>query len=221
MNGMFDHNRNNVDSIYKNKEVVVISVRQASLFFAALILLFFITFVIGYFWGKKVVIQELNQKMGQENYVDQICSSIQALGEQTPDLNSCDVETGLSSENEKVEPINPVEASSGTVSSTSSEVTQEPIIKEALQMREKDGQRYYAPLIGFGTKKAADLFVRRMDKKGIQLIAKQRHSRTPKGKKIVWYQVVTPPYDDREKLQQLVDRIAKEETIKDISIVTC
>ncbi len=79
------------------------------------------------------------------------------------------------------------------------------------------GRAYCAELIGFGTRKAAEAFISRIDD---PLEIRHRSSVTPKGKKITWYQVVTKDYADRDELIAMVDRIAKQEKIKGTRIIT-
>jgi len=82
-------------------------------------------------------------------------------------------------------------------------------------------QRYYAQLIGFGTEKAAQLFVKKLLAKGIETEVKKRVSKTVKGHTSYWYQVVTAAYSNKNDLSAVVDRLAKEENIKGACIRSC
>ena len=76
-------------------------------------------------------------------------------------------------------------------------------------------------LNGFGTLKAADRFVNRLQKKGIPVEVKKRISKTVRGKIIAWYQVVTKEYTDKSVLEKLVATLKKDEKLKDPSIIIC
>ncbi len=83
----------------------------------------------------------------------------------------------------------------------------------------QDSTQYYAQLIGFGTKKAADLFAHRLREKMVKVNVQERRSFSPKGKKITWYQVITETFKDKDLLVNLVERLKKEERIKGVRIV--
>lgn len=80
---------------------------------------------------------------------------------------------------------------------------------------------YYAQLIGFGTPWAAHQFVNHITKKGFSAKVEKRVSRTTKGKKICWYQVVTDMYTDKVYLEDIVDMLTKQEKLKGVRIVSC
>jgi len=103
-------------------------------------------------------------------------------------------------------------------------ITQDDTQIAAVVPQDESTQRiiqYYAQLIGFGTEKSAHLFVNKLAAKGIQTEIKKRVSKTVKGKTSYWYQVVTPLYSNKDDLSQLVDKITKEENIKDATIRVC
>ncbi|MEX0849741.1 MAG: SPOR domain-containing protein [Candidatus Dependentiae bacterium] len=80
---------------------------------------------------------------------------------------------------------------------------------------------YKAQLIGFGTSRAAHQFADRLQNKNMPVRVDERHSRTAQGKKIIWYQVTTEPFSDKQELLAFVEKIKKEERLKDIRIVSC
>jgi hypothetical protein len=82
-------------------------------------------------------------------------------------------------------------------------------------------KHYYAQLIGFGTSQAADSFARRLTKQGFSVKVEQCKSRTAKGKAVTWYQVVTQPYRDAQKLQEVIDILAHTEKLKGVRVKTC
>ncbi len=81
-------------------------------------------------------------------------------------------------------------------------------------------QQYYAQLIGFGYKKAAERFVSRLQEQGEPVELRTRVSTTASGNRRTWYQAVTKPYTNKQELDLLVDRIAQKEKLKDICIVS-
>jgi hypothetical protein len=80
--------------------------------------------------------------------------------------------------------------------------------------------RYSAELIGFGTKAAAQEFIKRVSAYNpVALELKERHSKTARGKVIKWYQVVTGKYEQKQELQKQLDTLIKKERLQDIKIV--
>lgn len=82
-------------------------------------------------------------------------------------------------------------------------------------------KEYKAQLIGFGTSRAAHSFADKLQNKNMPVRVDERHSKTAQGKEIIWYQVTTEPFTDKEELLAFVEKIKKEERIKDIRIVSC
>lgn len=82
-------------------------------------------------------------------------------------------------------------------------------------------KQYYAQLIGFGTLRAADKFVDRLQQKNFPVKVVERHSKTAQGKKIIWYQVVTEVFDKKDDLIAFTRKIEKEERLNDIRIISC
>lgn len=169
--------------------------RQLSLLLAAAIMTSTGVFIGGYFYGKKESLEQINDLQEHEAFADQIYTAV------------CQ---GYSSM-----PVQ--ESDTTTVTSTAKPIEDEPL---SIPTQAVDSSAsYYYELIGFGTAKAAQQFAKKLEKKGFPVLVKTRYSTTPRNKKIVWYQVVTSRYQDRQQLEQLVDRIAKEEKLKDVRIV--
>jgi hypothetical protein len=74
--------------------------------------------------------------------------------------------------------------------------------------------RAYAQLVGYGSKNNALKFYNRLKNKGYPVIFKERTGNKPKNS---WYQVVTDVLDQQE-LSKIVSQIAKEEKIKPVII---
>ena len=64
-------------------------------------------------------------------------------------------------------------------------------------------------------------FVQKLALKDVETCVKKRISKTAKGRTIYWYQVVTPPCDDKEALTTLVNRLTKEEKLSGTYISSC
>lgn len=208
--------------------------RQVSLLVASLLMMFFITFLGGYFFGKKYMVEQFVAKIEQDSFADQIYSSLCALGECDPDelraLAAQESEGDISDMCE-VTDQEPQEAASSAVQQLSLEepqaevqemVSVDQLTQEvASQEIPIDTKSYYALLAGYGTELAANKFVKRLAQKNISATTKKHISKTAKGAQRSWFQVVTREYSDRDTLQKLVDRITKEEKLKGVSIVTC
>jgi len=174
--------------------------RQLSLIVAGLLFLGFCTFMTGYFLGKKNVVEQFSEKIQKEAFADQVYTTVVANAqEQESDLPTSLV-TDVEIAQLAPQPIETIELATHSELPTTF---------------------YYGQLIGFGTEKAAHLFVNKLASKGIDTEIKKRVSKTVKGRTSYWYQVVTPAYSNKNDLIVLVDRIAKEENIKDASICAC
>jgi cell division protein FtsN len=192
--------------------------RQLSLIVAGLLFLAFSIFMTGYFLGKKNVVEQFSEKIQQEAFADQVYTSVLAA---TQENEQKDVNTLLMT-NADVVDIN----SEMPVQSDKQEVKQEIVVAKNTEIENTTFQgassaRYYAQLIGFGTEKAAQFFVNKLAAKGIETEIKKRTSKTVKGRVSYWYQVVTVAYSNKNDLIALVDKIAKEENIKDANIRVC
>lgn len=192
-----------------NNQGLFVPNRQLSFIVAGLLFLSFCIFMTGYFLGKKIVVEQFSEKMQQEVFADQIYTSVLA--------------TAPESENEQSQ-INSLLVTDADIVEIPQSINQEVALVESennVASQEASSVRYYAQLIGFGTEKAAQLFVKKLASKGIDTEIKKRVSKTVKGRTSYWYQVVTFAYTNKNDLSELVDRITKEENIKDASIRTC
>ena len=173
--------------------------RHLSFVVAGIILVVFSTFMGGYFFGQKSTAEQFTHQIHQDSFVDQVYSSVFSLAEWQERDDS-------TSEN----------VASIVTTDAPAEITSTPEEAEHIS-----STRYYAQLIGFGTSRAAERFVKRLTQKGVIVQTKKRVSKTAKGRTIVWYQVVTPPYADKVELEMLISQLSKEEKLKDVRIVTC
>lgn len=187
--------------------------RQLSILVALLLLLAFSIFMAGYFLGKKKAVEQFAEKIHQEAFADQIYTTVlSAAQDQQSVLNNLLVTNGDDST------LSP-ESTNQDVVAEQDIVVAQSLLQDASENMIK--QRYYAQLIGFGTEKAAQLFVKKLLAKGIETEVKKRVSKTVKGHTSYWYQVVTAPYSNKNDLSAVVDRLAKEENIKGACIRSC
>lgn len=96
----------------------------------------------------------------------------------------------------------------------------EPSKMEPSKMESK--QSYHATLVGFGKRGSAVQLQNRLKKHNINVDIVQKISKSASGKVTrSWFQVVTKPYDNKQDLQNHIDKIVSLEKIKrsDIKIV--
>lgn len=164
------------------------------------LLLFLLAFLGGYFWGHRRAVGRFLNKIEEESFADRITYSLYTL-------------TGKSVEEEQ-----PGDVSDETEEETApepEEKTEEPV---AITLADSSVV-YAAPLVGFGTLHAANSFVQRIHKMGIEALVKERSSRTQRGRKIVWYQVMTQDYVHKNELEKVISELQQKERIKDIKII--
>lgn len=178
--------------------------RQLSVIVATILLLAFFVFMTGYFLGKKKVVEQFTQEMHQDAFADKIYTTVLSTQENQQLENNALLVTHV--DDAVVESPSAIE--------NIALVDLAPVVSDTTQ-------RYYAQLIGFGTEKAAQLFVDKLLAKGIETEVKKRVSKTVKGRTSYWYQVVTVYYSNKNDVVDLVARLAKEENIKDARICTC
>lgn len=202
---------------------VCLDSRHASWVIAALLLTSFGFFVVGYFMGKRSVIQDLHVTADQDSLADKIYTSLYTLQE-----NKAVV---AQQQDDEIFGEETIDGSCGQDARASLDV-EEAAVKETTVQQDvgqgessiqdtTHGQTYYAQLVGFGTAQAAEKFAQKLQKNKIPVVVKHRHSKTAKGKKITWYQVVTQAMSDKTDLEKMVDAIKTKERLKDVRIVTC
>jgi hypothetical protein len=208
---MFEHNTpNNTAPLCRCQSTAgfFMTHRQASFATASVLFLFFCGFISGYFTGKRHTVEEFSAQFHQESFADQVYSSLCTLYEPEKEVT-----TQLENQ-----PTPAVSIPQPTCAEKNAGATESATIALPINTPLRE---YYAELIGFGTQKAAEKFAQSLQKKAINTNVKKRLSKTAKGRKVYWYQVVTDRFVSRETLERLVDRIAREEKLKDTRIVTC
>lgn len=185
--------------------------RQLSVVIALLLLLGFSVFMAGYFLGKKKAVEEFTAKVREEAFADQIYTTVLATPQE--DQQPVAVNTLL---------VTNIDENISSPSINQDIVaTLRPAQGDRVEDKKSEDKGYYAQLIGFGTEKAAQHFVKKLAIRGIETEVKKRISKTVKGHTSYWYQVITAVYSNKNDLLALVDRLAKEENIKDACIRNC
>ncbi len=190
---------------------------------AVILLLMAASFLVGFFRGQRYKAEQFLERFTHDTLSDQIYSSMFSLydsGFESP-LN-----TG--SEQKDEEPLSESKASEDVeqdvVESVSDEEDDGSEIAEngsAVERVADLSTNYYAQLIGFGSRNRAEAFVKKLANRGIQVQLQKRLGKSQKnGKAITWYQVTTPIFSDRHTLEALTARLAKEEKLHDIRIIT-
>ena len=174
------------------------------------------------------MVVQFAQKVEQDSFADQIYASLCALYDYEPEAEEKVAANDSSPEEVPVQemvalvkpesiPQAPATTESAVVQ-TAENSCDEPV--EAITADEQETlSRCYAELVGFGSENSATLFANKLVEKGYDVAVKRRSSVTANHKHVAWYQVVTQPYQDKDALQEMVDRIAQEEKIKGIRIV--
>lgn len=196
-----------------------ITKREASIATSIIIVLLTISLVVGYLWGQRSTIEEFTNKVVNDSLADQVNYSMYSMyGE-----NSTNEESEVSKDNNTME-----EAPSNVIQDNNSKQTTEHIqspnvlLKENQTLKEDTKQdiKHFATLIGFGSKSNAQEFVNKLEKKGYNVLLIPRKSKTSKNKTITWYQITTPKFDDKEKLEKVVNEIKKIERLNDVKFMT-
>jgi len=210
----------------KNKGGLFLSTRQISWSLSFFIFLSFFVFISGYFLGKKQAADKFYNKVSQDSFSDQIYYSVCSMyendeacveQESTEDDNADYLQ---SCKNEEAQPeVKTSVDTDSRVEEASAENQGQQEVKAA--KAKEDRQKYYAELIGFGTLRCANKFSSKLKNQGFSVQVKRRRSKTSKGKRIVWYQVVSEKFDNKNDLIAFVDIIKAKERLKGIRIVEC
>jgi hypothetical protein len=179
------------------KIVVEIHHYQITGLIAAMLMLYVVTFLAGYFWGKKSALEEFAEQIKNESFSDKVYASLCALYDQPADAGTNQTQAQSVDELPQGESI---------------------INGQEQEEKEKPTGVFVAQLIGYGTEKQAQLYVKALERRGIAADVVTRTSATSRGKKRVWYQVVTQPAS-YEETQRLAERLAIEDRLAGVSIV--
>lgn len=200
-------------------DFLCISKRSMSALSAGLLLILFFVFMTGYVWGKRIALEDVLKIVEEKTFADQISGSLYSLA-------------GSSEEDKKVTLLaNPVTVQ---VIDDNTEASVDTLAHEDLINKHNDDKKndvtndvadeknkhgYYAQLIGFNSKKAAEQFVNRINSTEFASFVKERFSKNIHGKKKFWYQVVTQRYENKKELERLIAHITKKERLSGVRIV--
>lgn len=157
-------------------------------------LLYGVTFLAGYFWGKKSALEEFSEQIKNESFSDKVYASLCSMYEQP--------EQAISTDDTQVAPAAELEISD----------------EEKEENTEKQEGQFVAQLIGYGTQEQAKAYLKSLERKHVAAHVVTRTSVSARGKKRVWYQVVTnaAPYD---ATVHLVERLTAEDKLAGVTIV--
>jgi len=182
------------------KNGVVLSERELSQVVVVLLLGALFIFLAGYFIGKKRMCEELS--LGDEvRFADKIQHALTNLANRTSEFSEEAPEAEEDDSAEEEHDENDVNVPE----------------KEPGKTKEIEGKAY-AQLCGFSTESTAKAYAARLKKRGIASHVIERTSRTARGKKIIWYQVLTETMD-RAELNQLVQSIKQRDKLASVTIV--
>ena len=219
-----------------HKDQIVLNKRQVSMIMASMVIFFLFVFIVGFFLGKRTVVEEFSSNVTENALHDQIdylltTQSLKSSQEDTLSDESVE-DLPIVLESEKINsahqlapivlseriilPINNSVAREIVIHNPAIQVTEEKNIEVKVDARAKDPQ--YACLIGFGTKQAANTFVARLKKHHVPVILKTVISKSASGKTRTWYQAITPTYDSAAELQEIVNKVKRLEHIRDNDI---
>ena len=183
-----------------------------------LVLLFFVG-TIGFFCGHQVAVTRFLHKVDEEAFSDKILYALYNINgiEQAEEES---LEDAAETKNAvEVEVIQEVVETGDIPQEEIDEGISEEKEEGAVEEQVSEEVVYAAPLIGFGTLHAAEQFVEKLKSRDIIVIIKQRCSTTTRGRKIRWYQVVTPEYTHKKDLEDLITLIQKKEKLQNVTII--
>lgn len=181
-----------------------------------LIILFFAA-TIGFFCGHQVAVTRFLHKVDEEAFSDKILYALYNINGLEQEEEESLEEATETKDTVEVEVIQEV-VETGDIQQEEVEEAA-PDNKEGKIREEKEEVVYAAPLIGFGTLHAAEQFVEKLKERDLTVFIKQRCSTTARGRKIRWYQVVTPEYSHKKDLEELISLIQKKEKLQNITII--
>lgn len=239
-----DENKNGIDCMCTDTTGLFVPNRELSYCVAGGLLGLFFVFMAGFFWGQQHAIKDFLHKLNQDSFADQVASSLYVLTDNPLELTDQETdqeENGDGDDTDSESSEGDEDDGSGdndgnTEKAENNNDRNSEAIKQLVEnnttvnttlaatltgQNNEVATRYYAQLIGFGTAQAADQFVNRITKRGFPAKVEKRTSKTTRGKKVSWYQVVTDVYVDKADLEKVIEIIVWQEKLKDVRIVTC
>lgn len=196
--------------------------RQASWVVVIAIMLGFFIFITGYFWGKRNGAQELSFVASQESLTDQVYSSLCVMNDEDVSYGPATPENTVVHEQDSLSKGGDANVEQNEVPIILSDTKNEPVEVGQIPVASAimSNHTYCAQLVGFGTKRAADRFVARMDRHRIPVVIVTKHSKTTKGVARTWYQAMTNTFSDKAQLEKQIEQIKTIERLHDVRIIT-
>lgn len=203
------------------KTVIIPEERYSTIIAGGVITLFLVA-TIGFFIGHHVAVMRFLHKVDEEAFSDKILYALYNINGVEQEEESLEEATETKNAVE-VEVIQEVVETGDIPQEDNEETTQsldEKIETDVQPVTASIEEVVYAaPLIGFGTLHAAEQFVEKLNQRNITVIIKHRSSTTNRGRKIRWYQVVTPEYASKKDLEDLIREIQKKEKLQNVTII--
>lgn len=194
----------------KKREGLSLSERELSHIIVGLLLGGFLLFVSGYYLGKRRACEEF--AFGDDvQFAQKVQSALSALAGRGESDENSDGDVSVSEVDAAGENCPAVETVT-TESPTDTVSTETPTSVCKVE------PKAYARLCGFGSKAAAEGYVKKLAKREITAHITERVSKTPRGRKIFWYQVSTETMP-KNVLIGLIDEIKRRDKLSDVSII--
>ncbi len=216
----------------QDKNKIILPVDSVGLLVGVIIFIFVTVFGVGFWAGRCITLEQVTRQLECDHFSDGITASVY---EHVVSGNESDTDAEGEGDAAVVIDASDSESDAETDSDSDADNAATDIRAAHIKTDESAGvsawsgtspetkkQRYFAELAGFKTADTARNFERRLTNKQIRVYTKKRSSRNAKGKVIEWYQVVTSPYDSLSEIQDIVDRVIREEhLISRIPILEC
>jgi hypothetical protein len=215
------------DLLQSSPPPITISLRLFGWIVVSMVLLVIIAFMTGYFWGKKSVLETFCSTTERTSLSDHIYANLCGAPEFKEEAGGdAAADTTGGAEEQEEEAVESSREMATKELSSETTLTHDTALQQAVVPQNRtdelqkgeDQPKYYAELIGFGTKSGAQRFAARLRKNNIQVTIDERMSKTSRGLTVRWYQVITPSYD-KETLIAEVNTIKQQERLHDVRIV--
>lgn len=197
-------------SCAQSPHYLVFHKKMVSRLVALLLFMGFIVFVIGFFFGKKQGAEDFGHRIEHENFSDQIHFALSSLYDK--DAN------GQKYHESETVAVNHDTSENILHEDITSCATENDHGKKVQSTQNTTSVHYVAQLFG-GKQKAVTDFAQRLSKHGIDIVIRERLSKSARGKNITWFQAITKPYADKNELTSIVALIKKLEKINDVTII--
>lgn len=168
---------------------LIIKKKEAAKLTAAFVFIIGISFSIGYFKGKRFVLESRQDEIFNDALGDKISYN-----------------AAMSMHDKSVNTFEEMEEQKDLLQVQS--INQEDIIEKEPEVVDlaKPEPRAYAQIVGFGNKKNAQKFYNKLKNKGYTVLLKER----PTGKNNQWWYQVISEVDSKSKIEELIDKLKKE-----------